>query len=81
MGVRKFNKETVDNIRAYISLLRQSIEKAPPHDDEDEAKKFIAQYLKANVPRNLVCSSFSPGTFQKFDIRSTNYYCNLLLNI
>lgn len=63
MGVKKFNKETVDIIRAYISLLKQSIEEAPPHDDEEEAKKFIAQYLKSNVPRNLVCFSFSPGAF------------------
>lgn len=63
MGVRKFSKETVDIILAYISLLRESIDKAPPHDDEDEAKKFIAEYLKANVPPNLVCFYFSPSIF------------------
>lgn len=65
IGVRKFSKESVDIIRAYISLLRQSIEKAPPHDDEDEVKQFIAQYLKANVPRDLVCFSFRLVPFKK----------------
>ncbi|GIY07038.1 hypothetical protein CEXT_735261 [Caerostris extrusa] len=51
IGVRKVSQEILNTIQAYVSLAQQALEHMPDSvDDEDEAKKFIFQYVFQNLP-------------------------------
>lgn len=58
-AVRNSPKQIIDIFHLYISILRQGIEKAPSGTTEDEVRMFILQYLKANLPSQLVGSIHS----------------------